>query len=62
MKLFEVEVDASDTSDESSEKIDQIIYSLVDIIGNLEEDGKIFKIIIEDIDPETIESPNKYLH
>lgn len=62
MKIFEVEVDASDMSDEGSDKIDQIIYSLVDMIGSLEDDGKIFKIIIEDIDPETIESPNKNLH
>ena len=62
MKLFEVKIDATDDSDENSEKISQIIYSLVDTIGSLEEEGRIFRVIIEDVDPETIEYPNKYLH
>jgi hypothetical protein len=59
VKLFEVEVDSTD---EDEEKVNQIVYSLVDLITQLEEDGKVFKITIEKIDSETIESPNRYLH
>ncbi len=59
VKLFEVEVDSTN---EDEEEVNQIVYSLVDLITQLEEDGKVFKITIEEIDSETIESPNRYLH
>lgn len=62
MKLFEAQVDATNDSEENSEKIDQLIYSLVDFISQLEDEGRVFKIIIEDMDDEVTSSPNKWLH
>lgn len=59
MKLFEVEIDATD---EDEEKISQVVYSLVDLITELEEDGKVFKITVEEVNPEETESPNRHLH
>lgn len=61
MKIFEVEIDATEDTDENSEKISQIIYSVVGMIGELEEDGRVFKIIIEDSElNSSIQS--RYLH
>lgn len=59
MKLFEVEIDSTDGDEE---KVNQIVYSLVDLITELEEDGKVFKITIEEINPEETEPVNRYLH
>lgn len=56
MKLFEVKIDATEETDESSDKIDQIIYSLVDFISELECEGRVFKIIIEDVDDEVTDN------
>lgn len=59
MKLFEVEVNAQEDDDE---KVNQIVYSLVDLITELEEDGKKFKITIEDLDYENTDYISRYLH
>jgi hypothetical protein len=59
VKLFEIEVDSAE---EDEEQISQIVYSVVDLITELEEDGKVFRITIEEINPETTESQNRFLH